>query len=1170
LVTGLASHGLPDPSYANVIGHFVNPLTIRTDYDSSLRFEDWVDLVDKTVSEAFQASRCTFANIVEALRPERIPGRTPIFQTLFNFLGGNLAAPKLDRYCVADLSLSPLHVRQQEGQFDLSVEFIEKADDIIFDLKVAKDVFDLSTAQRFRMSFLNLLDQAVSQPISKISDLQLVPPGELNQLSRWSTNDSGINELPMAYELIQRQVESTPDATAVKFVNQSMNYSDLNAAANQLACHLRSLGARPDTPIGIYLDRSIDLIISVLAVMKSGAAFLPLNVNEPWIRTQAVLQDSRPCVVITQEGFEDRWNTHPTKTVFLDRDRHVIQKQPKVDLESLSKPSDLAYIMYTSGSTGRPKGVEVEHRNLSNFLESMRHEPGISSSDIVLAVTPLTFDISILELLLPLCVGATVVIASRTQATDANRLSNLLSQSKATWMQATPSHWGMLIESKWSPSEGFTALCGGEAMSRDLANKLLARCKVVWNMYGPTETTIWSAIYRVTNDDSNVPIGLPIQKTELLVLDKQLGISPIGTPGELYISGAGVARGYLNSPELTSERFLEHPGKPNSGIRMYRTGDRARWSPRGVLEFLGRSDNQVKIRGHRIEPAEIETVLRSHTMIKEAIVIPHEEPTGNKRLVAHVSLNVDSNANLTSELRRFLSMSLPDYMVPVAYVTHSKMPLTPHGKIDRKALEQISPISVASETAFEGPRNELEQQISAVWADVLGIQKLSIHDNYFELGGDSLLAMKLILRLSNILGMEISVADLFHGQTVAQMAQSLSKPNWVDWDNEMTLPTDFRVLSHHSDRPAGKRRLLLTGATGFIGSHILRDILEHTQDHVFCLVHEKDTKTALDRLDACFANYQFKSLVDRKRVQIVCGNLSKLALGLDLATWNELSSKIDLIVHAGAWVNFAFPYQALRPVNVQGTIELLRFSCQGNHKSMVFVSSLTALDDSKTFAQNPPTELDGPGKPENLATGYAQTKAVSERLLEQAAKLGLSITRLRVGLISGASASGAWSNDQWLPQALRASAVIRQFPLEFADKTLRLMPVDYASNAIVQLLGETIKRPEVIHLDGKPIGFDEIIDRLPGGRPELVSFSDWLQMLKRSTERFEPGVIDGLLAILSNPNEFISPILPDVSTAKSRAFLESIGVKELTLDPRLIERYWKYLLGNNTTLRTSH
>ncbi len=587
-------------------------------------------------------------------------------------------------------------------------------------------------------------------------------------------------------QLIEAQVARTPRAVAVVCGDDALTYDALNARANQLAHRLRALGVGPDVLVGLCVERSATMVVALLAVLKAGGAYVPLDPAYPPERLAYMLGDARPAVVVTEAHLAAHLSAHDVQTVLLDADAALLERESADNPTATAGLEHLAYVIYTSGSTGQPKGVEIPHRAMTNFLASMRREPGLTAGDTLLAVTTLSFDIAVLELFLPLIVGARVVVAGQGVAADGAALADLLVMSGATMMQATPAAWRLLLHAGWPGDPRLTVLCGGEALPRALADQLLERCAALWNMYGPTETTVWSTLWRVEPGDGPIPIGRPIARTEARVLDERLAPVPVGEVGELYIGGAGLARGYRNRPDLTAERFIPHPADPTSGARLYRTGDLARSRPDGTVECLGRVDHQVKVRGYRIELGEIEAVLARQPGVREAVVTAREDTPGEKRLVAYVvsqpgvgQAGTGGAMPTPDELRRLLAAVLPDYMVPGVVVPLEALPLTPNGKLDRNALPPPSTgtaIESGHSPGLPGPAADLmtiHYQLIAIWEDLLGVRPIGIRDDFFALGGHSLLAARLIDRIVATFGVRPALATLFAEATIVALAEEI-------------------------------------------------------------------------------------------------------------------------------------------------------------------------------------------------------------------------------------------------------------------------------------------------------------------------------------------------------------------------------------------------------------
>lgn len=511
-------------------------------------------------------------------------------------------------------------------------------------------------------------------------------------------------------QLFEQQVARTPDSIAVVDDHEQLTYQELNRRANQLAHLLRQCSVGPELLVGICLERSAGMVVALLAVFKAGGAYVPLDPQYPRERLSFMLEDSGLSIIVTQQNLVNSIPQNDAFIISIDSDRGVIASRSTINPEVNIEPENLAYVIYTSGSTGRPKGVQISQRALINFLHSMRAQPGIDENDVLLSVTTLSFDIAGLEIYLPLMVGARLVMASHAEARDARLLATLIDDRQATLMQATPTTWRMLVDSGWQGREQLKMLCGGEALSGELAERLLKRGRELWNLYGPTETTIWSSIYKVDHAGAKVPIGIPIANTSIYILDRALQLMPSGSIGDIYIGGEGLARGYLNRVETTAETFIPDALSGESGARLYRTGDVGRYLSDGNIEYLGRADHQVKVRGFRIELGEIEAVLHRHETIKDVAVVVREDARDDKRIVAYVVLNEKSkDAALAGEWRKLLKQKLPDYMIPSAFVELAALPLTPNGKVHRSALAAPDQSQPSLHKEYVAPRTQTEE-----------------------------------------------------------------------------------------------------------------------------------------------------------------------------------------------------------------------------------------------------------------------------------------------------------------------------------------------------------------------------------------------------------------------------------------------------------------------------
>ena len=755
--------------WEDIIGTFINIVVLRTDLSNNPTFRQVVERVREVALDAFAHSELPFERLVQELQPDRDPSRSPLIQVLFNFQSAPVGKIEL-----LGLSWTPFEIDQSASQFDLSVTIDPEITRKIL-VSYNTDLYSADTIARFLRHYERLLELAAADPNQPIANFQILSDHERRQLLQdW--NDTTVS-FPQCciHELFEAQALQNPDSVAVVFEEQQITYRDLDRRADQVARRLRTMGVKPEVVVGICVERSLELVIGLLGILKAGGAYLPIDPAYPLERIAFMIEDSGTKVLLTQEKLLRDLPLNGCSVLCLDR-------LPEITISSnaqvTAQPSNLAYVIYTSGSTGKPKGVEIQHRALVNFLDSMRQRPGLTQQDVFLSVTTISFDIAALEIFLPLTVGARVVLASRDIAADGRRLKDHIETTGATIMQATPATWRMLIEAGWTGREKFKILCGGEALPLDLARDLLKRGNAVWNLYGPTETTVWSAVWQVESDFGRLLIGKPINNTKLYILDANLEPVPVGVRGELYIGGKGVASGYLKRPELTAEKFIRNPHSADSDALMFRTGDLARHLPDGNIEWLGRIDQQVKIRGHRIELGEIEAVLSLHPAISQAVVVGRKDAVGETGLVAYVVVRKDAVCQV-EELRQFLARKLIEYMIPSAFTFVETLPLTPSGKVNRRALPPPDLVGAEQVKTPVAPRERLEFQLAQIWERVLGVKRVGIGHNFFELGGHSLKAVRLLAEIEKELGVDLPLNAIFKAPTVERLASIIRDNGWL-------------------------------------------------------------------------------------------------------------------------------------------------------------------------------------------------------------------------------------------------------------------------------------------------------------------------------------------------------------------------------------------------------
>jgi amino acid adenylation domain-containing protein len=633
------------------------------------------------------------------------------------------------------------------------------------------ELYDAEFLIRVQRRFLRLLE-TIDDPNKTVGRLDILPSGERRQiLVEWNRTNSAYPRDRQVQELVEKQAQRTPDRVAVVCGRLRLTYRELNEQADRIAGQLSLLGVGPEERVGLYAERSLGMLVGLLGILKAGGAYVPLDPNYPQDRLEFIVDDAQPRVLLSQQSLRDEFRAKNANIVSIEDVLCQPAGGERTRSEGNRRSSDLANVIYTSESTGRPKGVQITHRSLVDLLIAMLTEPGISEKDHLLAVTSLSFDMAGFELFLPLIVGAQVTIAPSDVAADGFRLASLMKECGATIMQATPSTWRLLLEAGWDGSKQLKIVCGGEAFSSEFARLLLARCATLWNGYGPTEATVYASVARI-EANQRVCLGPPIANTRFYVLDCYGQPVPIGVPGELFIGGDGIARGYLNRPELTIERFLPDPFSGEPGARMYKTGDRVCQLPDRRLEYLGRLDHQVKIRGYRIELGEIESVLRLHSEVRDAAVVARDEGDGNARLIAYVATGISKPVAIDG-LRNLLKQKLPAYMMPSAIVALESFPLTPNGKLDRNALPSPNETARDAHEAFVAPRTELEELLALLWRDLLQLKQVGIRDNFFDLGGNSLLMLRLSRKIEQATGQRLPLTVIYDAPTVAGLAEIL-------------------------------------------------------------------------------------------------------------------------------------------------------------------------------------------------------------------------------------------------------------------------------------------------------------------------------------------------------------------------------------------------------------
>ncbi|AVS76075.1 non-ribosomal peptide synthetase [Paracidovorax cattleyae] len=1051
---------------------------------------------------------------------------------------------------------------------DLGIFMYERGNgqDLRIDFDAHADLYTAPELAAHHARLLGVLDALTDRPAQAIGCVEVISADErLAFLSRCSGAVRAEPEAHLA-ELLDTGLSSDPGAIALRFEGRSMTRGKLDRQARTWAHRLAAMGAGPGRIVALAIPRSLELVAALVAVLRSGAAYLPIDPDFPADRLAFMLDDAQPACLMTTRELSGRFDGGIPR--FL-----VDAADPQADLQqhahagappaAMLHPSHPAYVIYTSGSTGRPKGVVVPHSAIVNRLRWMQAEYELKADDRVLQKTPSSFDVSVWEFFWPLIAGATLVIARPGGHRDPAYLADLMAQEAVTTVHFVPSMLELFLQEHAAAACHTLrhVVCSGEALSTPLVARFhgtLGRCGL-HNLYGPTEAavdvTAWACTPEACAGVARIPIGRPIWNTRMYVLDPGLQPLPVGATGELYIAGDGLALGYLNRPALTAERFIADPHGP-AGSRMYRTGDLARWRDDGTLEFLGRSDHQVKIRGLRIEPGEIESALMRHPGVQQAAVVVREDSGGDKLLVAYC-VPVAGHRLDDFSLKAHVAQRVPQYMVPSAFVTLAELPLGPSGKLDRRALPD--PTACDPGLDYAAPRTEAEKTLAGLWASALHVEKVGIHDNFFDLGGHSLMAIQLGMKIREHMHPDFPPAELYSRHTIAELAV------WFDSNGGMRPATDLKaqiVLPEHIRRPdlsappARPQRVFLTGASGFVGSYLLATLLRETSATIICHVRAPDQRSGLQRLQHVQAERRLSGAWDASRVEIATGDLAAERLGMTDDAIRQVA-ECDAIYHCAAQVDYLHPYETLKPSNVDSVVTLLEWTAQGRPKALHYVSTLAVI------GMNPETpvvtERSALSTPDGLGSGYAKSKWVADHLARAAQARGLPVAIYRLGAVTGDKAQAACNDTDMFWRVARLYAELGMSPQ--LDLPINLTPVDEVARAIVRLSHRQDSWGEVFHLLGSdPLHVNDmgaVFQQI--GRPlQPTDLGNWMHHAQQRLAITQDLDLAALLTILDG-YDLHNAVPAMVCAAATQERLEAAEAPIRSADRDLLRRYFENL-----------
>lgn len=1171
IIVGSPIVGRDNSQLSNIIGMFVNTLPLKAHIDSNVSFKDFVKAISSKCVEAFENQIYPLDELIKSLNIPRDSSSTPLFSTMFTYQNNGIPQIKLNgvntKYYIPD---------NKTSKFDFSLEVVPNGDYFDLTLEYCTKLFNEQYMQDFLAHYVNLLTYISAHSFDeKISDLSMLSKNEQTLLL------DKFNDTALTYscdktitQLFEEQVQKNPDKTAIIFNGDKLSYFELNKRANQIAYYLRNAGVCANKVVGIMINRSFELIANMLGVLKAGGAYLPIDPTYPKERINYILKDSGVDILLTSSNLKDsiQSDVQTASLVVTDFDKSDIYSLPDNNLEVINNSNDLAYLIYTSGSTGNPKGVMLTHKNVNNFISATCDK--IPFEGNIVSVTTFCFDIFVLESLLPLQRGLTIVLANEQEQNIPKLLNNICVENNVTMLQTTPARMSLLLSDETSLdylSLLKVIMLGGEPFPAKLLTQLKGMTNArIYNMYGPTETTVWSSIKDLT-DTSDITIGGPLGNTKFYIFDKDKNLLPPFIPGNLYIGGDGVGNGYFHRDDLTKERFIVNPYDKNEII--YNTGDIAKWSLNGETICMGRSDFQVKVRGLRIELEEIENRILQFPNIQKAVVCVKKDSFDREFLCAYF---VSNERIKVPSLKEFLNQFLPMYMIPNKYMQLSDFKYTPNGKIDKKALPDIKlnmeekPIVLAS--------TPTELKLSNLFEDLLAVSPISIYDNFFEIGGDSMLALKLQIALLND-NINITYSDIFKYNTIKELADKIDNEK-TDNSKTFNLQYDFSdidkllsVNNINSLKTINKNNIgniILTGATGFLGAHILSYILDNTNLKVYCLLRpdpSTDVNTKLlNRLNYYFKDKYINLLNDR--FFAISSNIIEGDLGLDINTINLLNDNTSCVINSAAIVKHFGDYKDFEEVNVTGVKNLVAF-CNTYHKKFVQISTISVSGNSlfDLAIQDHSFKDDVIFDETNLYIGqslenvYIRSKFEAEKIVfENMISNNLDALILRIGNITNRSTDGKFqpnSDENAFANRLKAFIELKCIPNYLQNIYAEFSPVDNIAEAVFKsiLYANGIN---VLHIyNSNHVYMKNLIDLLPNNMIEFVSDDIFNNKLSSLLSKSDSSAVSSLANDLDSQKQLTYDNKIKIKNDFTNAFLQKIGFNWSIINKDYIDKLLK-------------
>lgn len=1153
-----------------VLGLSINTLPLRLQMQNVSASE----LVLQTHRELLELLSHAAAPLTLVQRCSGISGTAPLFTSLLNYRRAASDAPAE----AGKTEIRELEYRGSWTNYPIALQVDDLGEGFAVMAQTDSQINPRRMIEYLRTAMQSLLEALEHAPQTPALLLAVLPESEQRQIvESFNATRAAIPQQTVVHELFEEQAQRRPDAIAVVCADQQITYGQLNRRANQWAHALSARGVRPDERVGLYAERSVEMVAGLLGILKAGGAYVPLDVSYPLERLQYMIEDSAPLVLLTQERLRKNLSTAQLQVLTLDADQNQISDEPDCNLNAAElglQTRHLAYVVYTSGSTGAPKGVAVEHRSVVNLVQWHCTAFELSEASRCSSVAAMGFDAAGWEIWPPLSMGATLLLAPSDAAGDSEKLLAWWEdQSLDVSFLPTP-----LAEYMFSrdiaPQKLRTLLVGGDR----LRHRPVSESFALVNNYGPTESTVVATSGCILAEDRIMHIGRPIANTQIYILDALQQVAPVGVAGEIYVGGVGVARGYLHRPELTAQRFLADPFSLDPQARLYRTGDVGRWRPDGTIEYLGRNDHQVKIRGYRIELGEIEAQLAQHPQVKDAVVIVREEVSGERYLVAYFTPGEQSVP--VEELREHLKTRLPEYMIPTAFVVLDRLPLTSNGKLDLKALP-VPEVEAYARGHHEPPQGEIEAGLAGLWQESLRVGRVGRHDNFFELGGHSLLAVKSLFEINRLFGCTLKVTDVYRNPILrdlaARVSGSVNHDELVDLSREAVLDEAITAASGIRNAPA--RNVLLTGATGFVGRFLLAQLLKDTGSTVYCLVRGRSQQHALSRLKSTLEKWKlWRSEFDR-RIVVIMGDLGRPRLGVEDDAYQVLVQTIDSIYHCATSMNHLESYAMAKATNVDAARELLKLATHGRPKLVNYVSTLGIFGSYAAGTIRVVDELTAiEHEKHSTARGYAASKWVGEKIFMTASGRGIPCNIFRVGLVWADTQHGRYDE---LQQGYRIfkSCLLSGYGIEQYRFLMPPTPVDYVACSIVFLANRHHDGRGVFHISASEQLIEDVFKRcnqVAGTSLEVIPYYDWVCEMKRLHQQGQSLPAVPLIEYAFSMNEAafyehqrnIASANIRFDCTRTHRELEGAGIVAAGLDDELLKLYVETMLSMDTDLHT--